>query len=104
MEGQGASLTPKDWQERVTLAMRRQHMSTRKVVAKARTMGLKVSNGTLAEAMTGKIEPHDRIVAAYSLVLGIHPDELGFTRSPLTELAYLAFEGRPKATRSVRAA
>jgi hypothetical protein len=89
MTGQGASLT---WQERVLVEMHRQKMSTRKVVAAARQRGLKVSNGTLAEAMSGKIQPHDRIVAAYSIVLGIHPDELGFVREPLTELGYLAFE------------
>jgi hypothetical protein len=89
MAGQGASLT---WQEWVTVEMRRQKMSTRKVVAAARKLGLKVSNGTLGEAMAGNIEPHDRIVAAYSIVLRKHPDELGFQRTPLTELGYLAFE------------
>lgn len=87
---QGASLT---WQERVLVEMHRQKMSTRKVVVEARRLGLKVSNGTLAEAMSGKLKPpHDRIVAAYSIVLNKHPDELGFHREPLTELGYLAYE------------
>jgi lambda repressor-like predicted transcriptional regulator len=90
MTSQGASLT---WQERVLVELHRQHMSTRKVVVEAKRRGLKISNGTLAEAMTGKIPPHDRVVAAYSIVLGVHPDELGFERTPLTELGYLAFEG-----------
>lgn len=89
MTGQGTSLT---WQERVLVELHRQRMSTRKVVVAAKRRGLKVSNGTLAEAMSGKIPPHDRIVAAYSIVLGKHPDELGFQREPLTELGYLAFE------------
>jgi hypothetical protein len=94
---QGASLT---WRETVLIAMDRQHTSTRQVVAEAKRRGLKISVGTMAEAMTGKVPPSDRVVAAYSIILGIHPDLLGFTRSPLTELGYLAFErvhgdGRP---------
>jgi hypothetical protein len=86
---QGASLS---WRERVLVAMDRQHTSTRQVVIQAKRAGLKISVGTMAEAMTGKVPPSDRVVAAYSIVLGIHPDELGFTRSELTELGYLAYE------------
>lgn len=86
---QGASLS---WRERVLVAMDRQHTSTRQVVIAAKRAGLKISVGTMAEAMTGKVPPSDRVVAAYSIVLGMHPDELGFKRSPLTELGYLAFE------------
>jgi hypothetical protein len=89
MTGEGASLT---WRETVLVVMDRQHTSTRQVVAAAKRRGLKISVGTMAEAMTGKIPPNDRVVAAYSVVLGVHPDELGFTRSPLTELGYLAWE------------
>jgi hypothetical protein len=89
---QGASLT---WRERVLVEMDRQHTSTRQVVAEAKRRGLKISVGTMAEAMTGKMRdgPNDRVVAAYSLVLGKHPDELGFRRWSGTELGYLAFEG-----------
>jgi hypothetical protein len=76
MTSEGASLT---WRERV-------------LVAEAKRRGMKISVGTMAEAMTGKVAPSDRVVAAYSIILGVHPDELGFTRTPLTELGYLAFE------------
>lgn len=88
---EGASLT---WRERVLIAMDRQHTSTRQVVLAAKARGLKISVGTMAEAMTGKIKdgPNDRVVAAYSIILGVHPDELGFRRWELTELGYLAFE------------
>jgi lambda repressor-like predicted transcriptional regulator len=86
---QGADLT---WREQVLVAMDRRGTSTRRVVADAKARGLKISVGTMAEAMTGKVPPNDRVVAAYSIVLGIHPDDLGFERSPLTELGYLAFE------------
>ena len=90
---QGASLT---WRERVLVAMDRQKTSTRQVVIEAKRRGFKISVGTMAEAMTGKMRdgPNDRVVAAYSLVLGIHPDELGFRRWEGTELGYLAFEGQ----------
>lgn len=90
MAGQGESLT---WRERVLVELDRQHTSTRQVVIKAKARGMKISVGTMAEAMTGKVPPSDRVVAAYSIILGVHPDKLGFKRSELTELAYLAFEG-----------
>ena len=85
-------LVPQNWQETVKLAMGRQNLSNRKLVIEARKLGLKISGATLSQAMHGNIPPHDRVVAAYSLVLGIHPDLLGFERKPLTELAYRAFE------------
>jgi hypothetical protein len=82
------------WQEEVLVELHRQHMSTRKVIEAAKARGLRISSGQMAEAMTGKLKggPDDRVVAAYSIVLGVHPDLLGFTRCPRTELGYLAFE------------
>jgi hypothetical protein len=89
MEGEGASLT---WQERVKIAMWRQHTSQRDVVAAAKNLGLRINTGTVSEAMSGKMPPNDRVVAAFSIVLDIHPDDLGFKRTKDTELGYLAYE------------
>ena len=91
MASEGASLT---WRERVLIAMDRQKTSTRQVVIEAKRRGFKISVGTMAEAMTGKMRdgPNDRVVAAYSVVLGIHPSDLGFRRWELTELGYQSFE------------
>lgn len=96
MAGRGTSPNWRDhWREqreRILIAMDRQGMSTRQVVMQAKAKGLKISVGTCAEFMTGKVPASDRVVAAYAVILGIHPDDLGFHRYDLTELGYLAYE------------
>jgi hypothetical protein len=80
------------WKERLYVQFARQDTTMEAILRGAAARGLRLNRNTASKILRGAMAPNDRFVAAVSVVLGIHPEDLGFDRSPATELGFRAFE------------
>jgi len=80
------------WKERLAVEFVRKETTLYQTIQEARERGFPVNKSTASEIWRGRQAPTDRFVAAVSVVLEVHPQDLGFERTPTTELGFRAYE------------
>jgi hypothetical protein len=80
------------WKERLYVQFARQGTTMEGVIRDAAGRGLRLNRNTASKILRGRMAPNERFVAAVSVVLNVHPEDLGFERSPVTELGFRAYE------------